>query len=59
MKNTYSVREAVLRTGYTRKHICDLLYARKIPGARKIGREWRIPDTSLARLEEQRKAVTK
>jgi len=37
------VRETARIKGVTLKAIYDKLYAGRLPGARKIGRTWRIP----------------
>jgi excisionase family DNA binding protein len=50
---TLGVREAALRLGFTQKYVRDLLYEGKLPGARKEGREWRIPITTLERRLRQ------
>ena len=48
-----TVRQTAVRLGYTQKYIRDLLYEHRLPGAYKIGRQWRIPDKVVA---EQAKA---
>jgi excisionase family DNA binding protein len=50
---TVGVREAALRLGFTQKYVRDLLYEGKLPGARKEGREWRIPVTVVERRLRQ------
>lgn len=50
---TIGVREAALRLGFTQKYIRDLLYEGKLPGARKEGREWRIPASAVERRLRQ------
>jgi hypothetical protein len=51
-----TVREAVLQTQYTAKYIRDLLYADRIPGAHKVGREWRIPANAIEQLRKRKQA---
>jgi excisionase family DNA binding protein len=49
-----SPREAARKLGYTLKYVYDLLYADRIVGARKVGRRWLIPETSIkARLDKR------
>ena len=48
-----TVRQTAVRLGYTQKYIRDLLYERRLPGAYKVGRQWRIPAKVVA---EQAKA---
>ena len=42
-----SPREAALMRRCTLKYIYDLLYAGRLPGAFKAGRQWKIPAKSL------------
>lgn len=53
MKGDLSVRESAVEMGCSTKWIYDLLYARRIPGARKLGKSWRIPRQAI----QARKAV--
>jgi hypothetical protein len=48
--DTYTVREAVLKSGYSAKHIRDLLWANRIVGARKIDGNWVIPAQAVKEL---------
>lgn len=47
-----SVRQVAIERGVSLKWIRDLLYAQRLPGARKVGREWRIPRPALEKLEK-------
>jgi hypothetical protein len=55
-EKSHTVRETVLQTQYTAKYIRDLLYADRIPGARKVGREWRIPAGAIEELRKRKQA---
>ena len=48
---TLSVREAALKLRNTQKFVRDLLYERKLPGAKKSNGHWVIPASAIeARL---------
>lgn len=48
---TLSVREAALKLRNTQKFVRDLLYERKLPGAKKSNGHWAIPASAIeARL---------
>jgi hypothetical protein len=49
----FSVRGAAIHTGYTAKHLYELLLVNRIPGARKVGRQWRIPASSVEVLRRR------
>lgn len=51
-----SVREAAQRLGCTRKFVFDLLYENRLTGAKKAGREWRIPVAAIEQRLRQREA---
>jgi hypothetical protein len=55
-EKSYGVREAVLQTQYTAKYIRDLLYADRIPGAHKVGGQWRIPADAVDDLRKRKQA---
>jgi hypothetical protein len=42
-----SVRQFAIARGVSLGWVRALLYAERIPGAKKLGREWRIPRSSL------------
>lgn len=56
MKQTkeLTVQEAALRMGVTMKYVRDLLYERKLPGAHKKGRIWRIPTEEFEHWRQAR-----
>jgi hypothetical protein len=54
MAKNYDVRSVVIETGYSRKHICELLYAARIPGARKVRGKWEIPAVSVEELKKRK-----
>jgi hypothetical protein len=54
-QNEYDVRGTVLATGYTGKHIRELLYAERIPGARKVAGKWLIPAASVDELRKRKR----
>jgi excisionase family DNA binding protein len=45
--NDLTVQQAALSLGVTLKYVRDLLYERKLRGAYKKGRVWRIPATAV------------
>ena len=55
MAKNFDVRSTVIETGYSRKHICELLYAERIPGARKVRGKWEIPAASVDELKKRKR----
>lgn len=55
MAKTITVRAAAHRMGCTLKYIYDLLYSGRLAGARKVGREWRIPEVAVESLLKARR----
>ena len=57
-----TVRQAALSLGHTQKYIRDLLYEDKLPGAKKVGRQWFIPagavETRLKARRSQQEQAT-
>lgn len=51
-----TVQQTALRLGVTLKYIRDLLYEQRLPGAYKIGRQWRIPAKVVAEQAKAREA---
>jgi hypothetical protein len=49
-----SVRQAAIQRRCCLKWIYDLLHAQRLRGARKVGGEWRIPQSSLKKLQASR-----
>ena len=47
MKEHLTVSEAARRKGCTVKYVYDLLWSGLLPGARKVGRSWRIPPAGI------------
>ena len=43
-----NTQQAAALLGITRRRVVALLKAGRIPGARKLGRDWIIPEDSLA-----------
>lgn len=56
MQKTYDVRETVIESGYTAKHVRDLLNAQRIEGARKVGGKWMIPQAAVKQLKARKQA---
>jgi|GEM_PF-3274905 hypothetical protein len=54
MAKTYDVRSTVVETGYCVKYIRELLYAERIPGARKVRGKWEIPAASVEELKKRK-----
>jgi hypothetical protein len=54
MEKTFGVRGAVLESGYCAKHIREMLYAERIPGARKVRGKWTIPAASVEELRQKK-----
>jgi hypothetical protein len=54
---TYTVRETVVTSGYSGNHIRNLLYAERIPGARKVEGKWLIPAASVDELRKRKRGV--
>jgi hypothetical protein len=44
-------KDIARRRGCTVKYVYDLLAAGRIPGARKVGKNWAIPTRALKQLE--------
>jgi excisionase family DNA binding protein len=42
-----TVQQTALRLGVTLKYVRDLLYESKLPGAKKVGRQWLIPAAAI------------
>jgi len=53
-----TVQQAALSLGVTLKYVRDLLYERKLTGARKQGRVWRIPASAVEQWEHARQGQT-
>jgi len=53
-EQTLSVRQAAIERRCSLKWIRDLLYAERLAGAQKIGKEWRIPREALEKLQPRR-----
>lgn len=51
---TVTVRQAACCRGVSLKAIYDLLWADRLPGAKKVGKQWQIP---LAALQQERGAA--
>jgi excisionase family DNA binding protein len=50
-----TVREAAWRLGLTLSHVYHLTWVGRLPGARKVGKTWRIPGSVVeARLKAER-----
>ena len=47
MPKHFGVSEVARLRGVTLQHIYNMLRAGRIPGARKIGRTWRIPAAAI------------
>jgi hypothetical protein len=54
MAKPYDVRAAVLETGFSAKYIRDLLYAERIPGARKVRGKWELPAAAVEKLRKRK-----
>ena len=54
---TFSVRAAALETGYTAKHIRDLLWENRIPGASKVDGVWIIPAACVEDLRKRKQGA--
>jgi excisionase family DNA binding protein len=54
MKEVVTVRQTAQKLSCTLKYIYDLLYAGKLDGARKQGKRWEIPASSLDAWKRQR-----
>ena len=55
MNKALSVRETASEFGCTLKYVFDLLYAGRLPGARKEGRRWVIPTASVRAYAQQKR----
>jgi hypothetical protein len=53
-KEPYGVRRAAVESGFCAKHVYDLLYAGRIPGAYKKDGQWFIPAASVEALKERK-----
>ena len=42
-----TVQQTAQRLGVTLKYVRDLLYESKLPGAKKVGRQWLIPSSAV------------
>jgi len=42
-----TVQQTAQRLGVTLKYVRDLLYEGKLPGAKKVGRQWLIPSSAV------------
>ena len=42
-----TVRQAAQRLGITLKYMRELLYENRMAGARKVGRQWLIPNSAV------------
>ena len=42
-----TIEEAMTLSGYTRRNITDLCKKGKLPGARKMGKQWLVPKQAL------------
>lgn len=51
---TYDVRTAVVTTGFCAKYIRELLYAERIPGARKVNGKWELPAAAVEELRKRK-----
>lgn len=49
-----AVAEVARETGFTLNYIYNLLYSGRIQGAKKAGREWRIPAQSVETLKRRK-----
>jgi excisionase family DNA binding protein len=49
-----TVKQTALRLGVTLKYVRDLLYEQKLSGARKQGRIWLIPASSVEQWSQTR-----
>ncbi len=50
-----AVGEAARKSGYTLNYIYNLLYSGRVKGAKKVGREWRIPVESVEALKRRKR----
>ena len=53
---TLTVRQAASKLGNTQKHVRDLLYEGKLPGAYKKDRAWRVPLAAIEQRLKEREA---
>ncbi len=56
-RKTLTVRDTAISLGCSLKWVRDLLYAGRFPGAKKIGRQWRIPGAAVEQRMKQREVT--
>ncbi len=54
-RSELSIRETATRLRCTLKYVLDLVYAGKLPGARKLRNRWQIPTAAVTNWLARRK----